>query len=255
MAEIVYNDPQQSSHDYIVLTKKAVYYLDKSIQTYPQNQFAKKRKLQLRDSLTIHEQLQRFDHDVSSKISTLNSLIRIMQKKSNKFKELGYMKSIIQDIQIILDLSKDETPEAEDVDLVDFIKKIKHSFEIPISFKIKGEANTWVSNKGYLKVILTNLIKNSREAYARNKIKPPTPAVKITINFKDNLIKIKDWAGGIPEKLLRDNKLLEPYVSQKGIAQSTGLGLSLVQKACNKLEFSLLFESEQNSTTVILKKR
>ena len=255
LSELVYSDPTEKNQDYYFLTKKAVKYLDKSLEAYPQNKFSKSQKHQVVNSLIIQEQLHRFDHDVSSKMSTLLSLIRKLKRKNFDLNEPLRMEKIINDMQAILNLSKNESPNPEEVNLEELLKDVQKESVLSLEYIVSGNPEIWISNYGYLKIILENLLKNSREAYDRNKITVPDPAVKIYLDYENNEIKIQDWAGGISEDLLRNDKLFEPYVSQKGVAQGTGLGLASVKKACKKLELSISIESENNSTIIALKKK
>ncbi|MEA1972226.1 MAG: ATP-binding protein [Candidatus Cloacimonadota bacterium] len=257
-SELIYNDPQRADQNYSFLTREAVKYLDLSLDEFSLNQFAKKRKIQLNDSLTIQEQLHLFDHDISSKISTLNSLIRKLKGKAEHLKEPESMERIINDITAVLNLSKDEIPDAEDVDILLILKEIQHESKLKIELQpcgINGDNNIWkFVNKGYLMVIFENLIKNSKEAYKRNSITVPDPSILIKADFIHDIITIQDWAGGVPSELLHNDKLFEPYVSEKGCAQSTGLGLSLVKKACKMLSLDIKYKVSGNSTTVLIQK-
>lgn len=256
-SELIFNDPEQVNQDYYFLMRRAVEWLEKSVLEFGQNHFARKRKEQLNVSLTIQEQLHRFQHDVNSKVSTLNSLIRRINKKTPDMKEPVEMERIISDIRVILNLSRDESdiPDPEEVDFEAFLKQLRDESPLEIAIAAQGENRVWLSHRGYLNVIFENLIKNSREAYERNCITFPHPAICINADFDAGVITLQDWAGGVREDLLRDDRLFEPYVSDKGVAQNTGLGLSLVKKACRILGFNICFQSEKESTIVTLKKR
>lgn len=248
-SELVYNDPTSSNTDYYFLTKQAVIYLDKSIEEYSRNLFAIKRKQQLNESIIIQEQLHRFEHDISSKLSTLSSLTGRLQRKNPELTEPMRMSKIMRDIMAILHLSRNETPEPESVDIQDLFEEIKPQFSFEIELNYSGTPLKWNSNFSYLKVILENLIKNSGDAYRRREIKPPSPAVILTAHFDQGKITVEDFAGGIKEELLQRDKLFEPYVSEKGVAQGTGLGLPTVKKACNSLGIDIKIESIKNKTT------
>ena len=159
-SELIYNDPEQKGQEYFFLTRNAVEFLEKSLDEFPSNLFAKKRRHQLSDSLTIQEQLHRFDHDVSSKISTLNSLIRRLKRKAKELNEPKRMERIIDDISVILNLSREEVPELEDVDILDIfneITEINNFGQLNIKIESKGEKRCWMLNQGYFKVIFENI--------------------------------------------------------------------------------------------------
>ncbi len=254
-SELVYSDPTEKNQDYYFLTRKAVDFLDKSLAAYSRNKFSKNQKNQIVDSLTIQEQLHKFEHDVNSKMSTLSSLIKKINRKKLDLDEPHKMKKIINDMQAILNLAKDEKPNPEEVNLLELLEDVKNESFLSLEYVVAGNPEMWLSNYGYLKIVLENLLKNSREAYDRNKISTIEPAVKIYMDYEKNEIKIQDWAGGISSDLLRNNKLFEPYVSEKGVAQGTGLGLSSVKKACEKLELSISITSEKDSTIITLSKK
>jgi len=251
-SELIYNDPSQKNIDYYFLTRKAVSYLDKSIDEFNKNLFAINRKHQLVDSLTIQEQLHRFDHDVSSKIPTLQSLVRRISKKAPTLTEPARMENIIQDLNVILNLSRNQIPDREKIDLIELLEEVKKESSLEIGIAILGKPEKWYSNFVFLKTIFENLIKNSREAYERKKIAIPTTAIKITVNFSDGTIILKDFAGGIRPDLLHNDKLFEPYISEKGIAQGTGLGLATVKKACNNIKLDIKIQSENDSAIITL---
>ena len=255
-SELIYNDPEQKEQEYFFLTQNAVAYLEKSLKEFPANLFAIKRKNQLVDSLTIQEQLHRFDHDVSSKMSTLNSLIQRLKRKAKNFNEPTQMERIIDGINIILNLSKKEVPTLQNVDILSVFDEIKNEYNfIKIKIESNGEKTYWSLNKGYFKIIFENLIKNSYEAYKRNLIKMPDPAIKIVTDFEKNKITLQDWGGGISDTLLKNDKLFEPYVSSKGVSQNTGLGLSLVKRACKKLSLEISYRVVNDSSTIVTVKK
>lgn len=255
-SELVFNDPEQVNQDYYLLMRRAVEFLDKSISEFKENHFARKRREQLNISLMIQEQLHRFQHDVNSKISTLNSLIRKIKRKAPELKESMEMERIMSDIGVILNLSREENsiPGFEEVDMPSFFEQIRKESRLNLEIDVHGEKKVWLSHRATLNMIFENLIKNSREAYERRQITPLEPAMLIQADLDAGVIKVQDWAGGIREDLLSDKRLFEPYVSEKGVATNTGLGLGLVKKACRILGLEINFQVENASTIVTLKK-
>lgn len=254
-SELIYNDPTSSSTDYYFLTKQAVAYLDKSITEYKNNLFAIKRKQQLSDSIIIQEQLHRFQHDISSKISSLGTLTRRIREKKPELTEPVRMDKIMHDIMAILHLSRNESPKPELVDIEELFEELKSEFTVELKIVSLGSPYKWNSDYGYLKVILENLLKNSREAYTRRKMLEPSPAVILTVFFDQGIITVEDFAGGIKKELLEGDKIFEPYVSEKGVAQGTGLGLATVRKACKSLGLDICIESIENKTTKFIIKK
>ncbi|HOD55192.1 MAG TPA: hypothetical protein PKJ08_11740, partial [Candidatus Cloacimonadota bacterium] len=58
---------------------------------------------------------------------------------------------------------------------------------------------------------------------------------------------------GAGNYLIRNNKLFEPYTSEKSIEINTGMGLSLVKKACELIRLDISFEVKDKSTTFTIK--
>jgi signal transduction histidine kinase len=247
LSEIIFNDPEKIKEDPLFLTQEAVKYLDKSLEELGENLFAKKRKDQLNDNITIQEQLHSFQHDVNSKMSTMSSLTDALQRQYPENDEIRKIVRTMEDMRSVLDLSQNKTPHPETVDIVALMEEIRSERKELVAIKLLGQPLEWkYSNRGFLKIILENLIKNSLEAYERHAISLPQPAILITVDFENHSISVEDQAGGIPENLLHNNKLFEIYVSEKGIAQNHGRGLAHVKDACEKLEMEIILDSQRN---------
>ena len=67
--------------------------------------------------------------------------------------------------------------------------------------------------------VILNLIKNAEDVLLEKNIKDPT----ITIDVKDNVLKVMDNGGGIPKDII--DKIFDPYFSTKTEKNGTGLGL------------------------------
>ncbi|HDR04256.1 MAG TPA: hypothetical protein ENN84_03280, partial [Candidatus Marinimicrobia bacterium] len=113
LSEIIFNDPEMDKKDPLPLTQEAVKYLDKSLKELQTNLFAKKRRGQLNESITIQEQLHRFEHDVNSKISTLSSLTDALQKQYPDNDTIRQITRVMADMYAILKLSQDKKPNYE----------------------------------------------------------------------------------------------------------------------------------------------
>jgi signal transduction histidine kinase/ABC-type nitrate/sulfonate/bicarbonate transport system substrate-binding protein len=80
--------------------------------------------------------------------------------------------------------------------------------------------------------VLINLLNNSKDALESIETESKLIFIDITRENKKAIIKIKDNAGGIDEKIL--NKVFEPYFTTKHQAQGTGIGLYMCQEIINK---------------------
>jgi len=78
-----------------------------------------------------------------------------------------------------------------------------------------------------LSQVLTNMITNSREAFAKNKVSDPYISISSFVqNNKVNIL-IKDNAGGIPVEIQKN--IFEPYFTTKSERNGKGLGLFLAK--------------------------
>jgi C4-dicarboxylate-specific signal transduction histidine kinase len=70
-----------------------------------------------------------------------------------------------------------------------------------------------------IKQVILNLLKNAEDILLEKEIENPT----ITINTYDNILIVKDNAGGVPDDII--GKIFDPYFSTKTKKDRTGLGL------------------------------
>jgi PAS domain S-box-containing protein len=92
-----------------------------------------------------------------------------------------------------------------------------------------------------LKQVLLNLIKNAEDALVENSVEDAT----INVCINDNILFVKDNAGGISEDII--DKIFDPYFSTKTKKDGTGLGLymskTIIEEHCNG---KLYVENEDN---------
>jgi len=81
-----------------------------------------------------------------------------------------------------------------------------------------------------LKQVILNLIKNAEDVLIEREVKDPL----IIIETEDNILRVIDNAGGIPDEYI--NKIFDPYFSTKTKKDGTGLGLymskTIVEEHC-----------------------
>ena len=81
-----------------------------------------------------------------------------------------------------------------------------------------------------VKQVVLNLIKNAEDILLEKKIENPT----ITIETYDDILIVRDNAGGVPEDIIE--KIFDPYFSTKTKKDGTGLGLymskTIIQEHC-----------------------
>ncbi len=235
LSDMVFFNPEITTENMDILIVKSKGYLEKSLKEYPKNSFAIKRINQLNENLAISGQLHHFEHDISSKISTLHSCSERLKKLESSNKTVNTIWSIVQDMRTILDFSKGYAANPEDVDMKLCFNESALEFDSKLDVKVICETKetTWnYFNKGYCKLLMENLLRNAMEAYERKKLTKPTPAVLLTL--KNDCFSVQDWAGGIREDLFENLRLFDPYTSEKGVAQRNGLGLNMVKQIFKK---------------------
>jgi len=130
--------------------------------------------------------------------------------KSNKEKQTATYSQLVQSVLNIVEVSITN----KDIEIVKNLNSTA-SFE------------TYTNE---LKQVLLNLIKNAEDALLEQDVQNPT----ITIESYDNVLIVRDNAGGIPEEVL--DKIFEPYFSTKSEKTGTGLGLymskTIVEEHC-----------------------
>jgi len=101
------------------------------------------------------------------------------------------------------------------------------NIKIITNFKNDNEFETYPNE---LKQVILNIIKNAEDIILEKEIKDG----KIEINTDDNILTIKDNAGGIPEDII--DKIFDPYFSTKKEKDGTGLGLymskTIIEEHC-----------------------
>jgi hypothetical protein len=230
----------------------ALKWLDLCLDEDPGNVYASERKKQLASFITSAEQINRFKHDAVSKIEAIRGTIKRLKPLVDSIEEMKELQAAEENIKFIINtfrLSSRENPQIRMID----IDAILNSFGgKDIEKVIIGKERPLESDTGYLLLILDNLIKNSKEAYGDSCPKK----VILTFNYDTKTFIIKDYAGGIPEDLQRQDKLFEPYVSTKGIFQNAGIGLASAIEACRlinaELSYRIINDSGLTGTEFIL---
>ncbi len=237
--------------------KKSLRWLEKSIQEFPNNRFSKSRIKELRKILTTTQQINKFRHDATNKISYLRDklaiLIRRVEDKRLK-KEFLELSEYVNMIEGIFRLTKEERANFELVDMNKLLTEIVVSNdELNLNcLTIKGEKAKVEIDKNYFVIAVHNLIKNSLEAYKRNQIEINDCPVEIEFDYQSLECRIRDEAGGIADEFKDNDKLFEPYVSSKGTYQNVGLGLAQAKAAIDLQEGRIEYQSNEQGTEFII---
>ncbi|NPA59239.1 MAG: PAS domain S-box protein [Epsilonproteobacteria bacterium] len=153
---------------------------------------------------------------------------------SNKIADYTkHLSETIDDFRTFFKSNKDK----QNTTYTELIESVLKIVEVSIKNKnisiIKNLNSTIVfeTYENELKQVLLNLIKNAEDALLENNIQD----AKIIIESYDNIILVKDNAGGIPTNII--DKIFEPYFSTKLEKNGTGLGLymskTIVEEHCN----------------------
>lgn len=111
--------------------------------------------------------------------------------------------------------------------LITEVLDLYHHSVIPFQLKLSADLPLIEADRGHLRQVLHNLIKNALEAHndSNNSITITTTLIN-NITFRCIELKIQDQGPGIPKELLEH--IFEPYVTTK--TKGTGLGLAIVKK-------------------------
>ncbi len=232
--------------------KTAINYIELSLKEFSDNKFAQDRKKELIKIIETNQQISRFIHDSGSKIGYMRDIIKEIVKKNNDVNILKIDK-YIDEIQGIFNLVKDSKANYNDIDIDIFLNDFKNGIDnAEITITVTGNKKIIELDKNYLLIILTNLVKNSIDAYERNNIQNKK-TIDMIFDYDKFEFQISDKAGGVPKEFRENNKLFEPYVSSKGIMQNCGLGLTNVKRAVEKQKGIIEYKTNDEGTTFIVK--
>lgn len=231
--------------------EKAIGWLEKSLEIFPENLFTKNRLQEIRKVLTTNRQIDRFRHDATSKLSFLKDRLKILANKSTGQiqQDLMDLGILVRGIEGIFRLTKQERPKYSLVNMEDYLKQILSSSDILLStdcLSFIGEEELVELDEDYFSIALRNIIKNSLEAYKQKEVEVENCPVKIVFDYNTWTCTVEDWAGGIPEHFLEDDRLFEAYVSTKGTYMDVGLGLNQVKEAIELQEGEVLVKNTRS---------
>jgi len=172
-------------------------------------------------SITLKAKLNKLDNETTIKLS-------------NKIKEFSQHLSVtIDDFRDFFKTNKSKTKTNFDTIITAVLSIIESSIQnnnIKIIKTVKANY-TFLTYENELKQVLLNIMKNAEDALVE---KSPEEAI-IFIEAYDNVIKISDNAGGIPDNIIE--KVFDPYFSTKTEKNGTGLGLymskTIIEDHCN----------------------
>ncbi len=112
-------------------------------------------------------------------------------------------------------------------EIFDAKKAIKNTLSLQMAQLINHNISVFISEESFeidgykneFQQVLLNLINNSKDALIDNNI----PNAKIFIDMQDNIISVRDNAGGIDKEIM--DRIFEPYFTTKEQGKGTGMGL------------------------------
>ena len=97
---------------------------------------------------------------------------------------------------------------------------------------ITVEDSSLIHNQSLLVQALLNILNNAKDAFVENKIEHKFFFIEVLKKNNNIIIKLKDSAGGIDEKVI--TKIFDPYYTTKHKIQGTGLGLYITYEIITK---------------------
>lgn len=246
--------------------KKAIEYLTKSIEEYSDNKFAKNRKEELEKVAITHDQIRKFRHDTTSKLSSIGESVQELLKENlDKGKnipeemlrnKLNIFRNKINEIRGVFNFIQNTKPDySQSFYIEGFLTSLLPNYqnlnESCIVVKNKDLRKKITFDSNYITMAIDNLVKNSLEAYRRNKIEIPKNPVLITLDYDSFLLTIEDYAGGVKKEF--GDKIFEPYVSSKGTQSNIGMGLAMIKTIIEIHGWEIRYENTEKGVKFIIK--
>lgn len=133
-------------------------------------------------------------------------------------------------------------------ELIKEVIELYHQYDT-LFHLVLGEVPLIEADRGRLRQVLHNLIKNALEAMTVGNTMTITTYYLMEATFECVELKIQDQGPGIPPQLL--DKVFEPYVTTK--LKGTGLGLAIVKKIIEEHGGIVWIESLPTGTCVIVR--
>ena len=205
-------------------------------------------------------------HELRTPLSVLKGTLEVLNRQPRSeqeykekinfsIKEIDRMSAIVDQLLLLARLDKSAVSQKQPILLISTLDETLQRYRVDIAqkglkVKIEGDSDSEVfTDRYYLGIILDNIISNA--------IKYSFPDTVLTICIdqkKDILIcRIGDQGIGINAKDL--NNIFMPFFRSEALAhkaiKGNGLGLSIVQKACELIRVNLKIESEINLGTSV----
>ncbi len=194
-------------------------------------------------------------HETKNPLGIIRGLAQQILKHSDNKKNIEMAELIIDKSDLaadrlcaFVDYAKMRSPEISKINAKQILEEIsqliKSDFnDMNVEFTVKADDIAIYADKEMLNQILINLIINSRDAV---KAGDKVSIELLNKNKKIELI-VKDTGSGINKELLKN--IFKPYVTGK--ENGHGIGLSLVKRFVEEMDWSIDIISEENKGTVV----
>lgn len=251
LADTAYFFPEQNTTDQERFSLVQGY-LEKSLESDPDSQFAKTMGNNIRRLETTSLQIRGFRHDTRSRIAKISRYLDHFKLLEGEAAEqnIAAIRAEVEVLQALADLheisgniegalSYDNSVEEDIAPFIEqHISVLNESFSrAPI--KRIGMPRKFRFWRGPMGVVLQNLVANTDEAYGRRKMALPEYPCEFIVDYEKSKVVYRDFAGGI--QIAGD--IFEPYVSEKGVFSDRGLGLPQAATAMRAQGYKLIFKA------------
>jgi PAS domain S-box-containing protein len=153
-------------------------------------------------------------------------------------------------VNVFSDYARIPSLHKEQLNINQLIKEVLDLYSctnVPINTKLDEKIPSIKADRGRLRQVLHNLIKNALEVDSIDNCITVTTRYLTESCFECVELRISDQGQGIPEHLL--DKVFEPYVTTK--TKGTGLGLAIVKKIVEEHNGTVWIEQTQGICVVI----
>ena len=228
--------------------KRAIDLLNEALAEAPNDDFARRLRDHLVQRGQVVEQIRRFEHDARSRLGgVLAALSRVRlatdlpQRLRRDF--LAIERNLVALEAVSRVVMGQQGAGHREIDPGEICQDVLEENELPAACLARvGCVESWSIDVGYARLALDNLVINSLEAYRRRGLEHPPIPVRLDVRYSDFEIVVSDRAGGLSGNL--PDPFL-PYVSEKGVHQGAGLGLSQARRAMDLQGGSLVPSAEQ----------
>jgi signal transduction histidine kinase len=210
----------------------------------PHDQFAINLEKHVRLLASTNLQIQRFGHDTGTRMGNIDTLlvrlVHLCPPTEQLHISLAALRREFDSLRAMGRLILGKQPSEKDwkhVDIAEIILPLLEERKWPAAcLRRVGTLQCWLVCPDLLRLVFDNLLRNTEEAYSRQKIaKPESPGI-LTIDYSSRTVTCADFAGGIDATL---GDVFEPYRSSKGVFSNVGLGLTQAREAMRLQQFSI----------------